>query len=509
MYARVKTCSLEGLDGFVVEVECDLSRGLPRFLMVGLPDAQIRESGERVHAAIKNIGLSYPQKRITVNLSPANRRKDGSQMDLAVAISILSAQGLCDPERVNSFVFLGELQLNGDLSGIRGALPMVASLRALGYKKFIVPKENESETAIIGDVAIYPAENLKEIVSFLNGEQTIKASCALDFNEKNKASYAYDFSDIKGQVQLKRALEVAAAGAHNLLMIGPPGSGKSMSAKRLPTILPKMDFDEAVEVTKIYSVSGELSTSGLMTERPFRAPHHTASGVSLIGGGRIPKPGEISLAHRGVLFLDELPEFQTKVLEVLRQPMEDGKIHISRASARLEFPSDFQLIASMNPCPCGYFQDPQHECSCSMQQIKNYLGKISHPLLDRIDLQVEVKPVSYADMKGEMAGEDSKTVRERVERARRFQIERFKGTGIKTNAEIPDNLIEQYCKLSLSSQKLLDMAYKKYKFSGRSIHKILKVARTVADLKANASIGDEDVLEAIRYKTVEGKYWSE
>lgn len=508
MYARVKTCSLEGLEGFVVEVECDLGRGLPRFLMVGLPDAQIRESGERVHSAIKNIGKPYPQQKITVNLAPANRRKDGSQMDLAIAISVLSAQGLCDPELVEQYIFLGELQLNGEVSGIRGALPMVASLRELGYKKFIVPKENEKETAVIEDVSIYPASNLREVVDQLNGEGSITPAQAPEPDEEDRL-YTLDFSDIKGQSGLKRAIEVAAAGGHNLLMIGPPGSGKSMSAKRLPTILPRMAFDEAVEVTKIYSVSGELTSSGLMTERPFRAPHHTASGVSLIGGGRIPKPGEISLAHRGVLFLDELPEFQSKVLEVLRQPMEDGAIHISRAQARLKFPADFQLVASMNPCPCGYYQDPHHECSCSMQQIKKYLGKISHPLLDRIDLQVEVKPVNYDDMKTMEKGETSEVVRERVEKARALQRERFNGTAIRTNADIPENLIEQYCKLKESSQKLLDMAYKKYKFSGRSIHKILKVARTVADLRGGEDISDEDVLEAIRYKTVEGKYWSE
>ena len=508
MYARVKTCSLEGLEGFVVEVECDLGRGLPRFLMVGLPDAQIRESGERVHSAIKNIGMPYPQQKITVNLAPANRRKDGSQMDLAIAISVLSAQGLCDPELVEQYIFLGELQLNGEVSGIRGALPMVASLRELGYKKFIVPKENEKETAVIEDVSIYPASNLREVVDQLNGEGSITPAQAPEPDEEDRL-YTLNFSDIKGQSGLKRAMEVAAAGGHNLLMIGPPGSGKSMSAKRLPTILPRMAFDEAVEVTKIYSVSGELTSSGLMTERPFRAPHHTASGVSLIGGGRIPKPGEISLAHRGVLFLDELPEFQSKVLEVLRQPMEDGAIHISRAQARLKFPADFQLVASMNPCPCGYYQDPHHECSCSMQQIKKYLGKISHPHLDRIDLQVEVKPVNYDDMKTMEKGETSEVVRERVEKARALQRERFNGTAIRTNADIPENLIEQYCKLKESSQKLLDMAYKKYKFSGRSIHKILKVARTVADLRGGEDISDEDVLEAIRYKTVEGKYWSE
>ncbi|KXB64989.1 Mg chelatase-like protein [Aedoeadaptatus coxii] len=508
MYARVKTCSLEGLEGFVVEVECDLGRGLPRFLMVGLPDAQIRESGERVHSAIKNIGMPYPQQKITVNLAPANRRKDGSQMDLAIAISVLSAQGLCDPELVEQYIFLGELQLNGEVSGIRGALPMVASLRELGYKKFIVPKENEKETAVIEDVSIYSASNLREVVDQLNGEGSITPAQAPEPDEEDRL-YTLDFSDIKGQSGLKRAMEVAAAGGHNLLMIGPPGSGKSMSAKRLPTILPRMAFDEAVEVTKIYSVSGELTSSGLMTERPFRAPHHTASGVSLIGGGRIPKPGEISLAHRGVLFLDELPEFQSKVLEVLRQPMEDGAIHISRAQARLKFPADFQLVASMNPCPCGYYQDPHHECSCSMQQIKKYLGKISHPLLDRIDLQVEVKPVNYDDMKTMEKGETSEVVRERVEKARALQRERFNGTAIRTNADIPENLIDQYCKLKESSQKLLDMAYKKYKFSGRSIHKILKVARTVADLRGEEDISDEDVLEAIRYKTVEGKYWSE
>lgn len=507
MYGRVNTCSLEGLEGFLVEAECDLSRGLPKLLMVGLPDAQIRESGERVRSAIKNSGYPYPPGRIAINLSPANRRKDGSQMDLAIAIAMLAALGMIDCEDLSEYVFLGELQLNGALSPVRGALPMVISMRSLGYRKFVVPAENEHECAVVQDVDIYPMPSLEEAVALLQGESDVQPAYRENPMEDD-TEYDLDFADIKGQSQLKRALEIAAAGGHNLLMIGPPGSGKSMSAKRFAGILPRMDFEEAVEVTKIHSVAGTLHENKLITKRPFRAPHHTASGVSLIGGGRVPKPGEISLAHRGVLFLDEIPEFQSKVLEVLRQPLEDGTIHIARATASLSYPARFQLIAAMNPCPCGYYRDPNHECNCSTNQIRGYLEKISHPLLDRIDIHVEVRPVTLEEMREKDTGESSRVIRSRVEAARARQRKRFEGGPILSNAHIHDRDVEKHCALSPSCQKILDAAYHKYKFSGRSIHKILKVARTIADLADHDEICESDILEAVRYKTVEGKYWS-
>lgn len=506
MYSQLKTCVLNGIEGYIVNVETDLQNGMPVFNIVGLPDISIRESKERVRAAIKNSSYDFPLQRITVNLAPANLRKEGSQMDLPIAIGILKAANVIFENIDDDIAILGELSLDGEIYGINGILPMVISLRDLGIKKIVIPFDNRFEAAPVKDVKIIPVKNLSDLVRYLNKELEINNTEGL-IEEDDEVNYEVDFSDIKGQVALKRGMEVAAAGGHNLLMIGPPGSGKTMAAMRLPTILPDLTFEESIEVTKIYSITGELKKSGLVKERPFRAPHHTASAVSLIGGGRVPKPGEVSLAHNGVLFLDELPEFSRNVLEVLRQPMEDRLVNISRANASLTFLSNFMLVASMNPCPCGYLGDQTHECSCSQNSISAYLNKISSPLLDRIDLHMEISPVKFNEMESLEKGETSSTIRERVKKARDIQTKRFEGTNIFSNAMMNGNQINKYCRLSGSSKKLLQAAFDKYGFSARTHGKILKIARTIADLKGSDKIEDEDLLEAIRYRTINKKYW--
>ncbi|NLM06403.1 MAG: YifB family Mg chelatase-like AAA ATPase [Tissierellia bacterium] len=506
MYSQLKTCVLNGIEGYIVNVETDLQNGMPIFNIVGLPDISIKESKERVRAAIKNSSYEFPLQRITVNLAPANLRKEGSQMDLPIAIGILKAGNVIFEDIDEDTAILGELSLDGEIYGINGILPMVISLRDLGVKKIVIPFDNRFEAAPVKDVEIIPVKSLSDLVRYLNKELEIKNTDGL-VEEGGEVHYDVDFSDIKGQVALKRGMEVAAAGGHNLLMIGPPGSGKTMAAMRLPTILPDLTFEESIEVTKIYSITGELKKSGLVKERPFRAPHHTASAVSLIGGGRIPKPGEVSLAHNGVLFLDELPEFSRNVLEVLRQPMEDRLVNITRANASLTFLSNFMLVASMNPCPCGYLGDPTHECTCSQNSISAYLNKISSPLLDRIDLHMEVSQVKFKEIDSLEKGESSSVIRERVRKAREIQTERFKDTKIFSNAMMNGNQISKYCPLSNSSKKLLEAAFDRYGFSARTHGKILKIARTVADLKGSENIGDEDLLEAIRYRTINKKYW--
>ncbi|WP_036728447.1 YifB family Mg chelatase-like AAA ATPase [Peptoniphilus mikwangii] len=505
MYSCVKTCSLQGLSGDVIEAQADITNGLPKFTIVGLPNTAIKESGERVRSGIKNSGFEFPLKRITINLAPANLKKDGSQMDFAIAMAVLVATSQVR-EIKNEFVFLGELSLDGQLNEITGALPMIISLREKGYKNFIIPNSNKKECSLITDVNIFPVKNLREAVDFLNGEIEIQRYSE-EFYIKD-SEYEIDFSDMKGQGFLKRALEVSAAGRHNILLVGVPGSGKSMAAKRFPTILPKLSFDEAIEVTKIYSISGLLKENKLIANPPFRAPHHTSSAISLIGGGRIPKPGEISLAHNGVLFLDELPEFPKYVLEVLRQPLEDKTINIARVNASLSYPAKFILIAAMNPCPCGFNGSNDHECTCSVSEINRYLSKISHPLLDRIDIHVEVSAVKYSDLSKDIKEESSSEIRKRVELARNIQIERFKDSNILSNSDIRENQISKYCKLSDKCRNVMDIAFKKYKFSARTYNKILKVARTIADLEGNTEICVENLLEAIRYRSLDSKYWS-
>lgn len=508
MYSKIMTCVLQGLDGFRIEVESDIATGLNSFNIVGLPDASIKESKERVRAAIGNSGYKFPLGRITINLAPANLKKEGSQLDLAIAISILTANGNIISPPKEDIAFIGEMSLDGRIIAIDGALPMIISLKELGFTKCIIPEDNKEECSLIDGIDIYPVNNLNQVVDFLNEKNKINPlDIYIDDFEKYE-DYPMDFKDIKGQENLKRAMEISAAGNHNLIMIGPPGSGKTMAAMRLPSIMPNLNFEESIECTKIYSVTGNLRENKLIKNRPFRNPHHTSSSVALIGGGRIPKPGEISLAHNGTLFLDELPEFNKSTIEVLRQPLEEGNVTISRANASLTYPADFLLIAGMNPCPCGYYGQQNHQCTCTIPQIQRYLNKVSKPILDRIDIHVEVNPVKFKDLTEKTKKEESsKDIRKRVEKARNIQKDRFKDTNILYNSQMNSRDIEKYIKLDDELKKIAELAFHKYKFSARSFNKILKLSRTIADLEESEKIEKIHLLEAIRYRTVDEKYW--
>lgn len=508
MYSKTNTTTLIGLDGKLVEVESDITSGLPSFTIVGLPDSSIKESRDRVRVALINSGYRFPAGRITINLSPADLKKEGTQLDLPIAISLLGSMGVINFD-YEEYIILGELSLDGRIVPIRGALAMVIAMRELGFTKFIIPADNKDECAIISDIEIYPFDKLNDLVAFLNKEKQVKAY-EIDLSKiTEEKTYDYDFKDLKGQESLKRALQIAAAGNHNVLMIGAPGSGKTFSAKHLPTILPDMSFDEKVEVTKIYSIMGLLDSGHLVNERPFRAPHHTSSEVALIGGGHsVPRPGEITLAHKGVLLLDEFPEYRKNVIEALREPLENKEINVARSQASVKYPADFILIAAMNPCPCGNYGNPLKECTCSFNEIRRYLNKISSPILDRIDIHIEIKPVKYEDLKDDTKSKSSAELKSEVVRARLIQEERYRTEKISTNSELNTNQMKKYIKLSEDVEKIAKMAFNKYNFSVRSFNKIIKMSRTIADLEGSKEIESKHLLEAIRYRSLDDKYWS-
>lgn len=509
MFVRTHAAALVGIDALPVAVEVNIAGGGLGLYLVGLPDNAVKESEERIRAAFENSEERFSGRKVVVNLAPADLKKEGAAFDLPIAIGILAAMGRVETTLLDETMLAGELSLDGGVKPVRGVLSLALAARKAGLKRLILSEENVAEAAVVRELEIIGVKSLRQTIDYLNGELTLAAAEAVEVLEMEQAGrYAEDFADVKGQLHVKRALEIAAAGGHNILMIGSPGSGKTMLARRLPTILPPLQLEEALETTKIHSVAGLQRFEGLMSSRPFRAPHHTASPVSLIGGGQTPRPGEVSLAHNGVLFLDELPEFGRSVLEVLRQPLEDREIVVSRARYNVTYPANFTLVAAMNPCPCGYYNHPTKECTCSPGAVHRYMGRISGPLMDRIDMHIEVTPVEPSELQSAEEGERSSVVRERVMRAREIQRRRFEGVeGVHTNARMNAAMVRQYCTLDEASDRLLKRAMERLSLSARAFDRILKVARTIADLAGREQIAQSDVAEAIGYRSLDRGNW--